>query len=413
MSIDSGNGRREERLPFKLIATVWLPFACGYFLSYGLRNINAIIAPDLVRDLGVNAGELGLLTSAYFLTFAAFQLPLGLLLDRYGPRRVNAALLVCAALGAALFGLSRNLAELVLARSLIGIGVSACLMASIKAFVQWFPASRLATLNGWLLAAGGVGAMTASAPAQAALALTDWRGLFVAIAVITAAIATLIFLLVPERGEDARRESLAELAAGLRSVAASAMFWRVSLLFAFVQGTFLAVQGLWAAPWLRDIAGYSREAVGATLLWLALSMTVGFAAVGTLADRLARHGIPAMTVLKIGSGISIAAFALITAGVTTGMTGIWLVYAFCGTGTVLVYPMLSKSFPLRLTGRVTTAANLLLFVVAFAVQWGVGVVIGQWPARDGMYPAVAYGAAFAVPLVLQVAAFAVLLAKER
>jgi len=116
MNTDPDAERHGERLPLRLIATVWLPFACGYFLSYGYRTINAIISPDLVRDLGVDANRLGLLTSAYFLTFALFQVPLGLLLDRYGPRRVNAALLLFAAAGSVLFGLSQNLPGLVLGR---------------------------------------------------------------------------------------------------------------------------------------------------------------------------------------------------------------------------------------------------------------------------------------------------------
>lgn len=409
MTRDSNAGQHGERLPLKLIATVWLPFACGYFLSYGFRAINAIISPDLVRDLGVNANQLGLLTSAYFLTFAMFQLPLGLLLDRFGPRRVEAALLLCAAAGSLIFGLSRSLSGLVLGRALIGLGVSACLMASIKAFVQWFPPSRLATLNGWLLAAGGLGAMAASSPVETALRLTDWRGLFLAIGALTAMVAAMIFFLVPDRRDAGSGENLRELVAGLRSVFASVQFWRVSLLFAFVQGTFLSVQGLWSAPWLHDVAALPRERVGEVLLWLAGSMTVGFVVVGNLSDALARRGVEAMTVLNIGIGVSIAMFSLITVGVTTATVEIWVIYAFCGTGTVLVYPIMSKAFPQKLTGRVNTATNLLLFVFAFVAQWGLGAVINLWANEGGRYPLAAYRAAFLIPLALQCAAYAVVL----
>jgi len=287
-------------------------------------------------------------------------------------------------------------------------------MASIKAFVQWFPPSRLATLNGWLLAAGGLGAISASAPVEAALTLTDWRGLFLAIGALTIGVAAMIFFLVPDKNDGGQKESMAELLAGLRLVFASALFWRVSLLFAFVQGTFLSVQGLWAAPWLRDVAGYPRDEVGHMLLWLALSMTVGFIVIGNLSDWLARRGVDAMVVLKTGIGVSIAMFALIVAGVTTVTAWVWMIYAFCGTGSVLVYSILSKAFPQKLTGRVSTATNLILFAFAFAAQWGLGAVIGQWPAAEGRYPSAAYSAAFAIPLILQCAAFAlVLLEKKR
>ncbi len=409
MTTDTENARHGERLPLKLMVAVWLPFACGYFLSYAYRSVNAIIFPDLVRELGVNPNELGLLTSAYFLSFALFQLPLGLLLDRFGPRRVEAGLLLCAAAGSVVFALSDGLSGLVLGRALIGLGVSACLMAAIKAMVQWFPASRLATLNGLLLAAGGLGAITASAPLEAALKLTDWRSLFLVIAAITAGVSALIFFLVPERRDAGPQESLPELLAGMRTVFASALFWRVSLLLTFVQGTFLSVQGLWAALWLRDVAGYDRAGIGELLLWLAAAMTAGFVLIGNLADRFSRRGIETITVLKAAIGISIAMFFLLACGVTTGAVWIWMVYALCGTGSVLAYAIISREFPHKLTGRAITATNLLLFVFAFASQWGLGAVINLWTPSGGKYPVVAYQAAFSIPLALQCAAYAVVL----
>jgi len=134
---------------------VFAPFALGYYLSYVLRTVNAVIAPDLTRELALTGADLGLLTSTYFLTFAAFQLPLGMLLDRYGPRKVEAALLVLCALGAALFALGRDLLELGFARALIGVGVSACLMAGLKSFHQWFPPEQQPSLMGAIMVAGG------------------------------------------------------------------------------------------------------------------------------------------------------------------------------------------------------------------------------------------------------------------
>ena len=413
MSADGRGVPHGEALPFKLLATVWLPFACGYFLSYGFRSINAVIAPELVRDLGVNPSQLGLLTSAYFFSFALFQLPLGLLLDRFGPRRVESALLVCAAAGAAVFGWSQSLSGLVLGRALIGLGVSACLMASIKAFVQWFPAARLATVNGWLLAAGGVGAMMASAPVEAALQWTDWRVLFFCIAACTVAVAALVFFLVPERRDAAAQPPLRDLVAGLRTVLADAGFWRLSLLFSMAQGTFLSIQGLWAAPWLGDVGEHSRVEVGRILMWIAAAMTLGYATVGNLSDRLARRGIHATTVMNVGIAVSVLAFALIASGAARGSVAVWLIYGFCGTSTVLVYPVLTRMYPTALTGRVTTMTNMILFVCAFALQWGLGALINLWPVADGRYPLAAYRAAFAVPLVLQCCAFAWLLLGKR
>ena len=141
-------------------ARVYLPFALGYAISYFLRNANAIIEADLVRELGLGPAELGLLTSVYFFSFAAFQLPLGILLDRYGPRRIEAILLLFAAMGAWIFSQSDSLLGLIFGRLLIGLGVSACLMAAFKAYVIWFPSERLPMINGLQMVAGGLGAVS-------------------------------------------------------------------------------------------------------------------------------------------------------------------------------------------------------------------------------------------------------------
>jgi len=158
--------------------TVFFPFALGYFLSFFFRNVNAIISKDLAGEFALTPADLGFLTSMYLLAFAAFQLPLGVLLDRYGPRRVVAALLCSAAAGALVFALARDLGTLSLGRALIGLGVSAGLMGAIKAFSLWFPLSRLATLNGLYLAVGGLGSLAATAPAELVVESLGWRGMF-------------------------------------------------------------------------------------------------------------------------------------------------------------------------------------------------------------------------------------------
>lgn len=117
-------------------ARVFLCFASGYLLSYALRAINAVIAPSLTGELGLSNADLGLLSSAYLVSFGCMQLPLGIWLDRYGARRTEAALLLVAALGAAVFASSSSLAGLWIGRALIGIGVSACLMAAFKGYRQ-------------------------------------------------------------------------------------------------------------------------------------------------------------------------------------------------------------------------------------------------------------------------------------
>src|SRR5947199_2235488 len=161
-----------------LLLLVFLPFAFAYFLSYIFRGVNAVIFPYLERDIGITAGDLGLLTSAFFLFFAGCQPVLGVMLDRYGPRRVQAVLLALAAAGSALFGLSLSLGELIAARALIGLGFAGGLMAAIKAITLWYPPERWGLITGFHMMAGGLGTMAATLPVEWSLSVMSWQGLF-------------------------------------------------------------------------------------------------------------------------------------------------------------------------------------------------------------------------------------------
>ncbi len=394
----------EPALPLRLLARVFVPFACGYYFSYFFRTVNAVIWPDLVRDVGVDANRLGLLTSAYFLAFAAFQLPLGVLLDRFGPRRVNASLLVVAACGALVFGASETLPGLIAGRALIGLGVSGCLMASMKAFTLWFPMSRFATLSGWLLAAGGLGALSASAPVEVLLRLTDWRGVFDGLAALTFATAMLIFFVVPERDAGPTRPSVRELVAGFGTIYRDSVFWRVAGVSMTGHAAFLATQGLWVAPWLRDVAGLDRQTVAGVLFAMAILTTIGFASTGTVSDALAKRGVAPLTIFKLGAIASVILMATFALGFTGAAVATWGLYAFIAPIATLSYAILTQRYDRALAGRVNTAVNVLVFVSAFAAQWGMGAIIGLWPPEAGRYPLAAYTAAFGTVVVLQMLA---------
>ena len=381
---------------------VFLPFALGYFLSYLYRVINSVLAPNLAADIGVDPSELGLLTAAYFITFGAFQLPLGVLLDRFGPRRIEAALLIVAAAGALVFANATNLSGLVLGRALIGFGVSACLMAAFKAFVIWFPKQQLPQINGFQMAAGGLGALVATSPVEAALSVTDWRGLFTILAVLTLVVAAAIFFIVPERRTTNEDQSFVDQMRGIHTVVTSLTFWRIAPWATLSQATFLSIHGLWAGPWLRDVAGFDRTAVAGTLLLLAAAMVIGFIVLGTAAERLSRRGIPTMAVAAVGMGVFMGVLLLIVFQFEQWSALSWILFGFFGTAGILPYAALSQSFPLHLSGRVNTALNLLVFVVAFTVQWGIGAIIGQWPTTAaGGYAPSGYQAAFGITLALQ------------
>lgn len=248
-------------------AAALLPLAAGYFLSYLFRNVNGVVAGDIMRDLGISADTLGLLTSVYFLTFALAQLPVGVLLDRHGPRRVQCALLLCASAGAGLCASSGGVGILLLGRALIGLGTAGGLVAGLKASTQWFPRERLATVNGLFIMCGGLGALAATWPAELLLHVVDWRGLSAILAVAACAVALAIRCVVPDR-EQAPAHGGEGMQ--LRDVVRDPMFRRFAPLSASCFGTVLAVQGLWAGPWLADVDGLSRPEVATDLASMAL-----------------------------------------------------------------------------------------------------------------------------------------------
>jgi MFS family permease len=388
-----------------ILLRVFIPFACGYFLSYLYRTVNSIIAPDLIRDLNLDPASLGLLTSAYLLAFALCQMPLGILLDRFGPRRVEAVLLIFAAAGAFIFSQATSLSGLIAGRALIGIGVSACLMAAFKSFALWFPPERLPFANAIQMVSGGLGAMAATTPVEAALNFIDWREIFIFSSLLTLLTAATIFWVVPDKENRHRFETFKDQRDGIRSVLGSRFFWRVAPWAVTAQAAYLSIFGLWSGPWLRDVAGFNRENVADTLFAVTITMMLGYFSSGALADRLRRHGMTTMAVAAIGMILFLGIQGLMLFPIKTLTLSYWLAFGFFGAFCILPYAVLSQYFPTRLTGRATTTLNLLVFMGAFSAQWGIGIIINLWPETPtGGYAVAGYQSSFAVLVALQVLA---------
>lgn len=396
----------------RLWLTLFLPFAGAYFLSYLYRTANAVIGSILTQELALTAGDLGLLTGAYFLTFAAAQLPLGVFLDRFGARRVEAALLLVAAAGAGAFAGGQTIAELAIGRGLIGLGVSACLMAAFKAFSLWFPAERQASLTGWIMTAGGLGALVATTPLESALHFAGWREIFLALAGLTVFVALWLFVSVPERVEKHQPETLATQWIGVKAVFASAHFWRFVPLGLTIIGGFMAVQSLWSVSWLMQVDGHSRSLAADYMRSMSAAMLVAYVLIGLLATGLARRGISPVLLLVGGVGLSLVTLGLIVTGAGGDSQFVWVAYGVFSSFGTLAYSQAAAGFPLALSGRANTAFNLMVFIGAFAVQWGLGVLIELLQAA-GRSAAAAHRGAFLALLVSQLAAYAWFLLRAR
>lgn len=385
------------------IFRVFLPFAAGYFLSYLFRVVNAVIAPDLVADIGLNPSDLGLLTATYFLTFAAFQLPLGVLLDRFGPRKTEAVLLLFAGLGAFIFARAETVTGLLIGRAFIGFGVSACLMAAFTAFVLWFPARHLPLINGFQMAAGGLGAVAGTVPVQKALEITDWRGLFMGLTGFALVVAVAVLFVVPEKPREAAGTRLSEQIKGIGRIFTSFTFWRIAPLTVMSQACALSIHGLWSGPWLKDVAGFERPQIAFVLFLTATAMIAGFIVLGALAARLSDQETKVFMVPVAGMTCFMVVLAVLIIGGVLPPWLMWMLFGFFGTAGIVTYAELSRQFPSNLAGRVNTALNVLVFVAAFAGQWGVGAIVNLWtPSGQGIFPAAAYRAGFGVMLALQV-----------
>jgi MFS family permease len=409
VSTSTLEGEAAAPLSARLIGLVFLPFAAGYFLSYFFRNVNAVIAKDLAREFTLEASDVGLLTSAYFLTFGLFQLPLGVLLDRFGPRRVVAALLCVTAVGAAVFGLAEGLASLALGRALIGLGVSACLMGSLKAFTLWFPLSRLATLSGWFIFLGAMGGLAATAPVEAALGVIGWRAMFYGLAAASLAAAALIAVCVPEKVLPGAGATWAQQFRAIGRIFRLPLFWRIALPFIVTHAAYQALQGLWLGPWLTDVGGLGREAAARLLFVAAGTYAVGSVVFGSFADRLAARGIPRLTTYKCGLAASFAAFLCIALDIALPRAGVLAVYGFTVISGAIAFALVAPQLPPEMSGRAITAVNFAHFALSFAFQWGIGAVLRAYPVVEGRYAPEGYATAFVAIGVAQAAVLAWLL----
>ncbi|MEX1165970.1 MAG: MFS transporter [Hydrogenophaga sp.] len=384
-----------EQLGRRAAITVFLTFALAYFLSALVRAITATLSPTLSAELSLSASELGLLAGGYFFGFALTQLPLGKWLDQYGPRRVSVAFLAVAVLACAAFALAESFTALLMARVFIGMGVSACLMAPLTGYRRWLSPAALLRANSWMLMTGSLGMVAATLPVQWLMPVFGWRGLFWGLAALLAVSMVLLAWKVPEWRRPQARVAGQGPALGYRQIVAHPYFRQMVPLGFVNYGGMVAVQTLWAAPWMVRVAGYSPQASALGLFSINLCMLATFWAWGMVNPTLVKRGLTPERLIAWGMPISLLTLAAILyLGPLAGWP-MWALFCVSSTFVSLCQPAVAQALPPEAAGRALSAFNLVIFAGVFAVQWGIGLGIDAFSAM-GWDTLTSFRGAFAV-----------------
>ena len=362
-------------MPSGMVALrIVLVFAVGYFLSYAMRSVNAAIAPLLVSDLNLSASELGWLSSAYILSFSAMQIPVGIWLDRYGARRTESTLLLVAALGAGLTAIGETLWVQSFGRILIGIGVSACLMAAYSYFRRCFPAEKQPRLVMYMLISGTSGALMASQPALALAEWIGWRHVFslTSLLFLLCAIAIFLFTGDLDRQPGANKQQITN--ASFFTLCRHPFMVRVLPATVFTIGGFGALQTLWAGPWFTQILGMSPDRASQTLLYMNASILCSYFLMGELSPRLIKRGVSLLNQSVCALFWLPLCIGVITFWQHSASWVLWLILAPAIPAMFLLQTQAALEFPSAVAGRVLTTYNLLVFAGTFIIQWGFGAL---------------------------------------
>ena len=401
--MNKANASSSGLLDKKVAIVVFLAFAATYTISALVRAIIATLSPVLSQEFSLQSRDLGLLAGGYFLGFAATQLPLGTWLDRHGPKRVILCFLAVAVLGCLAFSVATSFAGLLVGRVLIGMGVSACLMAPLSGFRRWLDAPSLLRANSWMLMSGSLGMLASTLPVQWLLPLVGWRALFWVLAGLVLVAIAVIALVVPVWTKDAAAKK--DSPDGYAEVWKNRYFQKMSPLAFFNYGGLVAVQTLWAGPWMVKVAGYTPLEAATGLFYLNAMMLLTFWGWGLVNPRLARAGWHTDRLVTWGVPVSLLALAAnIWGGASTGWVG-WTVFCMASTVISLSQPAVGMAFQPALAGRALSAFNLVIFSGVFTVQWGVGLLIDAFGAM-GLARVASFQAAFGAYLCCGIAAYA-------
>jgi len=389
---------------------VFFCFAFGYLLSYGLRAINAVIAPNLISDLGISNSTLGALSSAYFIGFFFMQIPLGHWLDQYGSRKSESFMMLFAVLGASCFAIADSVAYLTIGRGLIGVGVSACLMSALTFYKRWFKPEQQATLASAMLMFGTAGAILMTIPVEMALPVIGWRGVFwVMVGLLVLAIVG-IFYGIPKATDplpvtkNHNEKGAFGWLKGYVPILKSGYFLQVLPMGIFNQGGFHAIQTLWLGAWFSDIVRLPNHEVANYLFIFNLVILASYAANLFSPRFLNKKGVSTFRYASIVSGFAII-FQILALYLPPNYSSICLfLFGLCSTSFILAQSQFSQFFPNSISGKASTSFNMLIFAGAFTTQWGIGLLMDYFIGHGNLKPE-ALQFSLLILLIIQIASY--------
>ena len=392
-------------LPRKQAITVFLVFAFGYFLSCLLRAITATLSPILTSEFQLTAADLGLLAGVYFLGFACMQIPLGYLLDKFGPKKIISSFLLIAFVGTISFALAQSFSSLLVSRILIGVGVSACLMAPLTGYRIWFAENQQQSANSWMLMIASLGFLSSTLPIQLLLPTLGWRWVFGVIAILILISIILMLTFIPKwnlQNNDSKEDS--KKPGSLADVWKNKFFISVIPMGLFNYGGLLAIQTLWAGPWMIRVVGYSPLESATGLFWINITMLVSFFLWGLFLPRIINSGFSALKILRFGLPISfLVMFGIIILGSKAGAFYITL-FILSSIFLSVTQPAVGLSFKNHMAGKALTSFNLLIFLGTFIMQWVMGLVI-DLVKNFGYTEIIGFKSAFSVFLFLSIISY--------
>jgi sugar phosphate permease len=393
----------------------WI-LAAGYILVYFHRQCPAVLAVDMMKDLNADGRIMGLFGALYFYPYAIMQLPAGLLSDSWGPRKTITLFFLIAVIGSMILGYANTVETALAGRLLVGIGVAMLFVPTLKILAEWFAIGEFATMTGILMAMGGIGSMSSTAPLAWLSSFAGWRNSFLIVGAFTLLLSLLVWLVVRDSPEDTGQTPVIDreegnksdltLREGLKTVLSSFRFWVLGIWFFFTLAIFFSFAGLWGGPWLMHVYNLGKKEAGSILSMLALGMIIGSPFLSFFSNRIFKSR------KKIILGASTINLVITgTLAFFTGELSIPALYVLCFsmglfTSAIVVIAFTSNKelFPVHIAGTSTGLINLFPFAGGAVFQQVLGVILDRYSAENA-FTLQGYEKAFLVLFACSVIAF--------